>query len=64
MKQYEDDLYESWIETVSATLPSLLKKTVLTKPPPPQVIGVSTHSMGSRPTSRIDYSFMLPPGKQ
>lgn len=62
MKQYEDSLYEEWLESVGAILPILLKKTVLVKP-----TALSVHSMdsrsGSRMSSRADYSYLLPLGK-
>ena len=70
MKHYEDQLYESWLDTVAATLPGLLKKTVLTKPPSHAIGSSSSHSVSrpeshsaSRPGSRIDYSFLFPPSK-
>lgn len=69
MKQYEDELYEDWLEGVSATLPGLLKKTVLTKPSAIPLTATSSHSLhnmdsrsGSRPHSRTDYSYIFPPG--
>lgn len=70
MKHYEDELYESWLDTVSATLPGLLKRTVLAKPPAHTAASSSSNSLhrleswsGSRPGSRIDYSFLFPPSK-
>ena len=49
MKRYEDDLYEDWLETVASVLPSLLKRTVLSKPPSSgygtSVAASSSHSL-------------------
>ena len=65
MKSYEDDLYTEWIETVEATLPDLLKRTVLCKPPPPlsrSLAQTPASSYASRPVSRVDHSHIVPPG--
>lgn len=70
MKRYEDELYSQWLEKVEATLPHLLKRTVLTKPPsapivqPPVPTPVSgeTSRTGSRPTTVMDFSYIIPPG--
>ena len=69
MKRYEDELYEEWLDSVSATLPGLLKKTVLTKPPSAPLALASSHSLqhlesrsGTRPHSRAEYSYLFPPG--
>ena len=62
MKSYEDELYQGWLETVESTLPELLKRTVLCKPPPPLPRpGTQTPGSGytSRPVSRIE---QLQPG--
>ncbi len=80
MKRYEDELYEEWLETVASTLPGLLKRTVLTKPPSTPLAPSSSHSLnldsrtgsragsragsrsaGSRPASRMTYSYLFPP---
>ena len=74
MKRYEDELYEDWMDTVASILPGLLKKTVLTKPPTPAATSSSSHSLesrvgsrtgarsaGSRPASRMTYSYLFPP---
>lgn len=70
MKRYEDEIYEDWLEAVASTLPGLLKKTVLAKPPATPIVLSSSHSLqrldsrtGSRPTSKLDYSYLFPPGK-
>lgn len=70
MKHYEDELYEEWLDAVSSTLPGLLKRTVLAKPPAIPITPSSSHSLhaldsrtGSRPPSKSDYSFMFPPSK-
>ena len=65
MKQYEQELYGEWLESVDATLPGLLKRTVLTKPPSiPFSLSVQHTPMpgDSRSASRADYSHLLPPG--
>ncbi len=59
IKSYEDELYTDWIESVEATLPDLLKKTVLSKPPPPvshSSIMTPASDSASRPVSRIEHS--------
>ncbi len=71
MKLYEDQIYESWLEVVTTSLPGLLKRTVLTKPPTALPIDSSLAQTlqrvesraGSRPESRVDYSYLLPPGE-
>ena len=69
MKHYEDELYEDWMDAVASTLPGLLKRTVLAKPPAATAASSSSHSLphidsrpGSRPASRTDYSYIFPPG--
>lgn len=65
MKSYEDDLYTGWFEMVEATLPDLLKKNVLCKPP-----CTVLHSVSHSPTSRYspmhtsikDKSLVMGPG--
>ena len=57
MKSYEDELYTGWLETVESTLPDLLKKTVLCKPPPPlprPATQTPASDYTSRPVSRIE----------
>jgi len=66
MKQYEQELYGEWLESVDATLPGLLKRTVLTKPPTtpfPLSLQHTPIPGDSRCTSRADYSHLLPPGE-
>ena len=66
MKQYEDDMYTGWKVKMEETLPLLLKKTVLSKPPPTPLPAstVQTPMPGdSRSTSQAaNYSYILPPG--
>ena len=69
MKQYEDELYSEWKDGVENTLPVLLKRTVLAKPPPiptplPRSTAQTPISWDSRATSRADYSHLLPPGEE
>ncbi len=54
MKQYEDALYEEWIESVVVILPNLLKKTLLAKPT--QSIQAIDSRGGSRPVSKAEHS--------
>ena len=64
MKAYEDGMYQEWLETVEGTLPGLLKRTVLTKPPPtPLLLTAATTPLpgDSRDASRLDFSHILPP---
>ena len=68
MKQYEDELYAQWIAKIEETLPLLLKKSILSKPPVPTPLPASTVQTpmpeDSRSTSRAaDYSHILPPGE-
>ena len=57
MKQYEDALYEEWVESVGVILPNLLKRTVLTKPTAPtQSVQSMESRAGSRAVSRADYT--------
>ena len=68
MKQYEDELYSEWMDSVESTLPVLLKRTVLAKPPPvptplPRSTAQTPVSWDSRAPSRADYSHLLPPGE-
>ena len=67
MKQYEDELYAQWIAGIEETLPLLLKKSVLSKPPPtplPAATAQTPMPGDSRSTSRAaDYSHILPPGE-
>ena len=70
MKQYEDDLYNHWLEKVEANLPNLLKRTVLSKPPSTPGVHSSVHTpisgdtshAGSRPATVMDFSHIIPPG--
>ena len=39
MKDYEDELYDEWLEHVENVLPGLLKRNLLTVPPPPTTPG-------------------------
>ena len=70
MKHYEDELYRQWLERVEATLPNLLKKTVLSKPPCTPTVRSSvqtpvsgdTSRTASRPATVMDFSHIIPPG--
>ena len=70
MKQYEDELYSQWLERVEATLPNLLKRTVLCKPPSTPTVQSSVHTPVSGDSSRtasraatvMDFSHIIPPG--
>ena len=67
MKAYEDDRYSEWLENVETSLPVLLKKTVLTKPPihQPSMPRSRTpaSNVDSRAVSRMDFSYILPPSE-
>lgn len=54
MKQYDDDLYERWIQLVDTIIPELMKRTVLTKPPPPSSLTPLPHSDSRAPSRSKD----------
>jgi dynein heavy chain len=65
MKQFEDDVYTQWVAKMEETLPALLKRPILCKPPPtpaPASTAQTPLPGDSRSASRAaDYSHILPP---
>ena len=65
MKQFEDDMYSKWAKKMEEALPNLLKRSILSKPPPtpaPASTAQTPMPGDSRSTSRAaDYSHILPP---
>ena len=50
MKDYEDGLYQEWVESVSTSLPTLLKRPLLAKPETP--VSSTTPTSMSRSSSK------------
>ena len=67
MKQYEEDMHAKWVARTEETLPNLLKRSILSKPPPtpiPASLAQTPLPGDSRSASRAaDYSHILPPGE-
>ncbi len=68
IKEYEDGLYNQWVDNINTTLPSLLKKPLLIKP---ELVGTAESPLRvtpisrdmSRIGSRLDHSLVLPSSK-
>ena len=52
MKEYEDSLYQKWLETVDGSLVGLMKRSVLAKasPPPPPMGNEEEESVTATPS--------------